>query len=418
MDAGILLVLRTLELGGIQTVFLRLCQYRASIGMTTKVVILDSVKLNSDLLSGFLKVSEVIFFKELFNLFPAFTSRIPLFGLLSERRVRNIFHGVEVVHIVDGFSVLIFARLLEKFVIKAKLTIGFYHHEEFAWGEGRLPYYERITRRIVFNTLPKQNLYFFSINMRNFVEQRVKVPLKRATIFPIGVVESVGEMECSARMREANRIKIVSVGRLVAFKAYNFWMLKVVRELVDKGYIVTYDIYGSGDLFYALNHEIAQLDLGQMVELKGDLPLNEFYSVVKSYDIFVGGGTSAIQASSIGVPTIVATDNMIESRSYGFFSDLSGFDYTIIDENRPLHEVIYLFETFLLMSENEVKQLQGSHILASERYSLKFFNSSIHKSCTESTRFLGYNYIGALFSLKINYFLLRFFLGSRVRTYN
>lgn len=117
-------------------------------------------------------------------------------------------------------------------------------------------------------------------------------------------------------------IRIVSVGRLVDFKAYNLGAPAILKQLSDAGVNASWDIYGYGELESDVRAAVAVAGVDEKLRLCGKLAYEQFHEVVGSYDVFVGMGTAAIEAAMIGVPTVVATVG--EKRgTHGFMHEVS-----------------------------------------------------------------------------------------------
>lgn len=127
--------------------------------------------------------------------------------------------------------------------------------------------------------------------------------------------------------------RIVSVGRLVAFKDYNLEAPKIVEELRRQDIPVCWDIYGTGELEPIIRGRIEQLGLGKWVRLCGNLPYARFEDVAR-FDVFVGMGTAALEAAMLGVPTVMAVESQGD-RIYGFLQDLPFGNVGELQEDLP-----------------------------------------------------------------------------------
>jgi glycosyltransferase involved in cell wall biosynthesis len=111
--------------------------------------------------------------------------------------------------------------------------------------------------------------------------------------------------------------RLVSIGRLAPMKEYNLHTIDLVRKLRLKGYDVKWTVYGSGSYEPEMRNRIASKGLGGVIELKGDVPYQEFGRVLEGAYVFVGMGTSVIEASLCRVPSVVAVPYDGEGRTYG-----------------------------------------------------------------------------------------------------
>ena len=112
-----------------------------------------------------------------------------------------------------------------------------------------------------------------------------------------------------AKELQATELRIVSVGRLVPFKSYNVNAPKVVKRLRDSGIDASWDIWGYGPDEAAVLLNAQQHNVKEHVRLCGALPHAIFDETVSSYDVFVGMGTSVLEAANTGTPVCVAVEN-------------------------------------------------------------------------------------------------------------
>jgi hypothetical protein len=111
--------------------------------------------------------------------------------------------------------------------------------------------------------------------------------------------------------------RIVSVGRLAPMKEYNIYMIDVVARLRQRGFPVTWTVYGEGVFADIMKARINELGLTEAIELKGKLAYSQFASAMQHAYIFVGMGTSIIEASLCGVPGVVALAYEATGVTYG-----------------------------------------------------------------------------------------------------
>jgi glycosyltransferase involved in cell wall biosynthesis len=111
--------------------------------------------------------------------------------------------------------------------------------------------------------------------------------------------------------------RIVSVGRLAPMKEYNIYMVDVVNNLRQNGYPVTWTVFGEGKFAEVMKARIATLGLESAIELKGWLAYHQFAEAMKDAYVFVGMGTSIIEAALCGVPSVVALAHDMSSITYG-----------------------------------------------------------------------------------------------------
>ena len=111
--------------------------------------------------------------------------------------------------------------------------------------------------------------------------------------------------------------RILSVGRLAPMKEYNIYMIDVVARLRQKGYPVRWTVFGEGPFAEAMKARIHALGMGEAIELKGNLEYSQFMAAMQHAYVFVGMGTSMIEAALCGVPGVVALAHETSGVTYG-----------------------------------------------------------------------------------------------------
>ena len=152
-----------------------------------------------------------------------------------------------------------------------------------------------------------------------------------------------------------SKLRIVSVGRLVPFKAYNVSAPIVIRQLRDVGIEASWDIWGNGPDEAVIIANAQRHGVVDNVRLRGEISHELFDETVSSYDVFVGMGTSVLEAANTRTPSCVAIENQGDA-CYGFLhqspSDSVGDRVDGVIERR-LRDVLYDFAS--LTSEERRK---------------------------------------------------------------
>lgn len=365
-----LIIYGALPLGGVETFLVRLAKERNYQNLKTKVLLLqDVIDNNYELFVELKKYAQVYVRRDIFH-GPRFAAgRSVLLMPMKTAAASELMAGVDHVHVANGHHALVAHRLIDRFSCKATISVGFYHSLEFAWGKLAVPYYERVNRAFVLDHMPKENLLLFSESIIKFYSLYCNVDLHGAKTFRLGVLDRRSP-QVKKYLEDGLPLKICSVGRLVEFKTYNLWMLKVVKHLRDKGLSVIYDIYGDGPLREKLEAEIVSLGLSKNVSLKGSVSYSKFDSIVGEYDIFVGSGTAIIQAAGLGVCSVVGVESSSQPESYGFFPDCADTDYNIGVEKLPRHSIVEQLMRFYDMSLDDKCALSDLHVAAVRQFNI------------------------------------------------
>ncbi|MBH0077827.1 hypothetical protein I6F48_20185 [Pseudoalteromonas sp. SWYJ118] len=369
-----LFIYGSLGLGGIETFFMRIAKERFQLGLTTSILLMGNPdRNNSKLLMEVEKYAEVIYPNQLFFNILGLARISPLLLPIKRNRLREVLEKTNQIHVYDGMHALLGYRLSRVMGKKLPVTIGFYHYIKYLWGGDRVAWHERVNRKFVFDYLPQQSLLFFSKGNRDLYIKHKKNNFVNANTFRLGVVDKK-EVKISGKLNKP--LRIVAIGRLVEFKTYNFYMIDVVKSLVVKGYKVQFDIYGDGPLRQQIQGKIEQLGMAEFVHLNGTLDYSKFDETVMQYDLFIGSGTAIIQSSALGVPSIVGVENVIEPKSYGYFGNVSEYEYNLKGLNLPLLSVENLIEELINADEAVRFNLKQCHLESVEM----FTNEACQKS--------------------------------------
>jgi glycosyltransferase involved in cell wall biosynthesis len=171
-------------------------------------------------------------------------------------------------------------------------------------------------------------------------------------------------------------VRVVSVGRLVDFKAYNLGAPSIVRECLDRGYEVEWDIYGFGPQEEEIRRLSQELGVTHKIRLLGKLNYESFGTTVATYDLFVGMGTAVIESAMVGVPSICATIN--EARcSYGFISDLPFGNVGEVIQGRTPIDITEIIKNYADLSLEARSSLSERGIAIARRYEIPNFKKAL-----------------------------------------
>ena len=209
--------------------------------------------------------------------------------------------------------------LSSRLASRPNILVGIYNPWDYLKSNGHiLPLY-RIRNSLFYQTLPDANKLFMSAGIRRLHEISTQRNLQKARVWPLPINSQMG----SAGMpRKPVHGKIVSVGRLDRMKSYNIYMVDVVKELLQRGYKVTYDISGEGPLRERIEEKIRTCKMEKYIHLRGQMDYEETEKTLSDAFVFVGMGTAVIEAAMCGVPSIPAIASATEPLTYGFLQDL------------------------------------------------------------------------------------------------
>lgn len=120
-----------------------------------------------------------------------------------------------------------------------------------------------------------------------------------------------------AATRQPKWGKIVSIGRLSDMKGYNFYMIDVIEELIRRGYEVTWTVHGTGEFEGEMQQIIRDRKLEGVITLAGAMSYERCRQMLAEAYVFVGMGTTILEASLFEVPNVLALAYDREGVTYG-----------------------------------------------------------------------------------------------------
>lgn len=348
----------TLYTGGIETLILRLAEHLATAGFRTSIYCTPGGELQASVNP---KVTVVNY------------CDVPdLLRLVECRTRRGAVSGSVLILSFDATSA---ARsvLLDLALPKAARVIhltGVFHPKwYFMTGQ---PADRIFLNKLIVHALGMKNIYFMNEECRLEHAKNWGADLSPSPVIAL----PIDQHEPVWRSGNTSRVRIVSVGRLIDFKAYNLGAMRIVKACREHGVEVSWDIYGYGPLEAEMKALAEAMNVSQHVCLKGTLDYTNFSTVVAGYDLFIGMGTSVIEAAALGVPSICAIIDE-QTCSYGYVSDLPFGNVGEAIEGRPMVEIENLIDAYAMSAEAERSQLSTKEIFAARRYGMPQFVKSI-----------------------------------------
>lgn len=176
-----------------------------------------------------------------------------------------------------------------------------------------------------------------------------------------------------------DKLRIISVGRILDFKRYNFHIPAMVKTLADEHNIqVQWDIYGHGPEEQRLQDAILQAGVQEQVTFHGTLEYSRMDALLPHYDLFIGMGTAAIHAAQLGVPTLCAIDQSGDE-TYGYMHEVP---YGIVGEQRaeiPRSNYLDRIIAYVKMDDTEKRRISAAGAEAMAQYNLPFVLSRLQE---------------------------------------
>lgn len=400
----------SLHTGGIETFFLRLCKERVRTGHLTTIVLTDIEASDDYLLDEVRKVAMVhsladflpILIKRVFSKHALFRKLFWIVCVFLKKDFINVFKGHQTIHVTSPLYAVFALKVIKKFNLRLNLTYGIYHADTFSPRNKHSKfYYLKSALKICNDNIPDSNVMFYNDALLDVYRRDFGIYLGVNNVFPLGVIDSMlsspTKGEGNANGKEV--LRICSVGRIVDFKTYNFWMPELIHKLNASGYRIDYDIYGDGRERGRLL-DIIKSNSFIHTTVKEPFNYSDFKKIVSHYDIFIGSGTAIIEAAALGVPSIIGIERINEAKTYGFITDVPGFTYNE-DFLYSKVDVRDKIVSYVEMSNHERTELSLSHIRKSKIFSIENCNRNIievNRSAQPVGLELGMNLFRAVFS--------------------
>lgn len=207
--------------------------------------------------------------------------------------------------------------------------------------------------RLNFRAAEPQQIYFMSESVKASHESRWGGFEKLHEVVPIVLPE---RSICQSKTIKSGSIRIVSIGRLVPWKAYNASIPKIAKALVDLGLDFVWDVYGNGPLLDELQEELDCWGLDERVKLRGAVAFSDLDMALVDADLFVGMGTSMLEAAIRRIPCIVAVDSSA-THCYGMLPDVPVGNIGELQPHAPTIPIQELIARFFDLTESETIEL-------------------------------------------------------------
>jgi glycosyltransferase involved in cell wall biosynthesis len=137
----------------------------------------------------------------------------------------------------------------------------------------------------------------------------------------------------AATVQPAGPARILSVGRLVSFKGFEY-LIEACEQLRQRNVPFRCEIIGDGPLRESLQQQIDALRLGALVTLEGALPQDRVIEKLERCDIFALASTSDEKGASDVFPTVIL-EAMASARAVAS-TTMAGIPESVVDKETGL----------------------------------------------------------------------------------
>ncbi|BAO79990.1 glycosyltransferase [Serpentinimonas raichei] len=338
-QTNMIFIANVLEMNGGSTFLLRVCEEYKKQNKPVAVLVLRN-KFDVDILQKLKKLANVYFLHEfLIENAVFFRAHLTIWGLIHWAKLFKTFSPFGYsLHVMGMFGLIFACRMLNKNE-KIKISVGIYHQNEFLFKKTNHFFLNKALE--CFAKLdPKQIVFYNEATKINYAHHFSR-DYAESKILPIGI-----QVPAEIFPYKSNSMEIVSLGNLVNFKTYNEHTIKTLPHLLKKFPLIKYKIYGTGEMKHYLVNLVRKLNLDNSVEFCGAVEYSRFQETLKNSALFVGSGTSLIEAASFGIPAVVGIESIDEPLTYGFISDIEGLSYNENVDYLKKVSYISLFEKF------------------------------------------------------------------------
>lgn len=253
-------------------------------------------------------------------------------------------------------------RLLQKQGVRAAPICGVFHpRASFKPEDSRLT---ELICRTSFLIAASNEIYFLNDASRLSHEQRWQIDLSRFVTF-----SSIMERKTQISQYDQSQLTIVSIGRLVAWKAYNLGLIPICNTLREHGIPFIWHVYGDGPLRPELEATIEHEGLEKHLILHGPLPFEQIESSLQGAHLFVGMGTSMLEAALMRIAAIVAVDSQ-ENGTYGYLHDLPLGNIGEIEPTLQMRRIDEQIIAFHALPEHEKREVAERCFAAADQQTL------------------------------------------------
>lgn len=221
-----------------------------------------------------------------------------------------------------------------------------------------------VLNKVLAFAIGPQNLVFMNEQCRATHSAFLARDLSANPIVPVPIDHRLPRW---AGCADQKSVRIVLVGRIVNFKAYNFALPAILAQFSAQGLSVICDIYGYGTEEGRLKELVRQSGVEDQLRFHGAIPLETFDDLVSGYDLFIGMGTAAVQAAQLGVPTILAIVDD-EYGTHGFIDAAPFGNLGEQDASVPRHDLKETIERYIQASPEERSSISRRGITYANRY--------------------------------------------------
>jgi glycosyltransferase involved in cell wall biosynthesis len=287
--------------------------------------------------------------------------------VLSSVLKENHLSGITHIYTCDGstlpLALLIAARTRRSIRVLAGCYFPWgFLYPRWSWNYSSRPQWERGPFKFIWKSLaaytfdkciPDRNKIFTVKAIRDKHEKSFGRALRESHVWFVPLDFSIFKMTA----RRPIKGRIVSIGRLCESKAYNRYMIDVVQDLASQGLDVQWSVFGYGELWDELKSIVQTRNLSQRIHFEGVIDYQDIPSAVQEAYVFVGTGTTIMEAGWCGLVCIPTIENYPQSLTYGYLHEFPDVAAGVELDRPPERDIGGLIKDVFLWPEKEYARI-------------------------------------------------------------
>ncbi len=383
------------SIGGGETLFIRMSRWMRDMGYIPCLLLDESISISPKLFSTIEceKINIIKLSKK------GFSIEISQCGIAKEiKKESSEILAVSYTLMQKELCDMVFARYKEykgiiyninwgdSFILKGKL-LGRY-----------------VMRSYVKSLLESNSYYCMDTVCRDMVASFTRIDKYNIPIALLGVDQNVSY---TPRKRNA-KISVLTICRMdFPFKGYVLGLIDDFSKLCKKNDIYL-TIVGDGAGFKYVEKKISCLDkaIAERITLIPMVPYQKLKDLYSVADVYVGMGTTLLEASKYSIPAIVADAYQYDNFSPGFFDETESFGYPIsgqfsmyVNEQEAKKNTFYeLIQSVIEMPDIDYSSLcEKTYFNFVEKNSMDSMMQIMLKDCRKKTHRYGMNVVLSLY---------------------
>jgi glycosyltransferase involved in cell wall biosynthesis len=239
-----------------------------------------------------------------------------------------------------------------------KVATGAYHPRQFTYEYvprkwGRLGLFRQKVYNLAYTDEQK---FFMSEEVRAGHEEFFNRPMPDGWVWPLPI--EIPPDELLSQRKPVPR-RILSIGRLTRFKTYSWYMVPILYALREKYPDVQWHIHGFGAQEKELVEDVWKDAIRDgLIVFHGPIRYEDISTAFHQASVFIGMGTTLLEAAAWGVPAIPALTYDEDALSWGYIDQMPYYTCgELIPGRQPTAKVMDLICRLFGMNAKETEQL-------------------------------------------------------------